>query len=98
MPCFFEIGLPVPKKKDFERILFIYGHGGHLIHVTLIIYICIGFPFLKILHIKFGFDWLGGFREEIFENVNRQTSDGRTDGRTPARVPYYQLPMSLWLR
>ena len=45
----------------------IYGHGGHLGHVTWIIYIHIGSHFLLMLHIKFGFDWPSGFREKIFE-------------------------------
>ena len=45
----------------------IYGHGGHLGHVTWIIYIYIGSHFLQMLHIKFGFDWSSSFREKIFE-------------------------------
>ena len=40
-----------------------YGHGSHLGHVTWIIYIYIGSHFLKMLHVKFGFDWPSGFRE-----------------------------------
>ena len=39
-----------------------YGHGGHLGHVTWISYIHIGSHFLLMLHIKFGFDWPSGFR------------------------------------
>ena len=31
-----EIGQPVPEKKIFERFFTIYGHGGHLVHVTSI--------------------------------------------------------------
>ena len=62
MPSFFEIGPPVPEKKIFEGFFTIYGHGGHLGHVTWIIYIHIGYPFLLMLHIKFGFDWPSGFR------------------------------------
>ena len=62
MPSCFEIGPPIPEKisKGFFTIL--YGHGGHLGHVTLIIYIYIGYPFLLMLHIKFGFNWPSGFR------------------------------------
>ena len=40
----------------------VYEHGGHLGRGTSIIYICIGYPFLKMFHIKFGFDWPNGFR------------------------------------
>ena len=33
-------------EEDFLRVYTIYGHGGHLGHVTLIIYIHIDSPFL----------------------------------------------------
>ena len=63
MPSFFEIDLPVLEKKIFEGFFFIiYGHCGHLGHVTWIIYIYIDYPFLLMLHIKFGLDWPSGFR------------------------------------
>ena len=42
----------------------IYGQGGYLGHVTWPIYLNFGSPFPKMLHIKFGFDWPSGFREE----------------------------------
>ena len=51
-------------EEDILRVFTIYGHGGHLGHVTWIIYIHIGSHFLKMLHIKFGFDWPSGFREK----------------------------------
>ena len=41
-----------------------YGHGGHLGHVTWTIYINFGSPFLRMLHMKFGYDWPSGFRGE----------------------------------
>ena len=62
MPSFFEIDPPVLEKKIFEGFFTIYGHCGHLGHVTWIIYIHIDYPFLLMLHIKFGFDWPTGFR------------------------------------
>ena len=62
MPSFFEIDPPVLEKKIFEGFFTIYGHRGHLGHVTWIIYIHIDYPFLLMLHIKFGFDWPSGFR------------------------------------
>ena len=49
-------------EEDFWRVFTIYGHCGHLGHVTWIIYIHIDYPFLLMLHIKFGFDWPSGFR------------------------------------
>ena len=63
MPSFFEIGPPVLEKKIFEGFLPYMGiKCGHLGHVTWIIYIHIDYPFLLMLHIKFGFDWSSGFR------------------------------------
>ena len=61
MPSFIEIVPSVPEKKIFEGFFTIYGHGGHLGHVTWNIYINIGSPILKMLHIKFGFDWPSGW-------------------------------------
>ena len=51
-------------EEDFRRVFTIYGHGGHLGHVTLTIYTNFGSPFQMSLHIKFGFDWPSGFRGE----------------------------------
>ena len=42
-------------KRKVVGVSTIYGHGGHLVHVTWIFYIRIGSPFLQMLHIKFGF-------------------------------------------
>ena len=41
-----------------------YGHGGHLGHVTWFIYIHIGYPFIQMLPIKVDSDWPSGFRED----------------------------------
>ena len=62
MPSFDEIRPLVLEKKIFLRVFTIYGHGGHLGHVTWISYLHIGSPFLLMLHIKFGFDWPSEFR------------------------------------
>ena len=48
----------------FFKVFSIYGHGGHLYHVTWTIYINFRPPFPRRLHIKFGFDWPSGFRGE----------------------------------
>ena len=65
MPSFVEIGPLVLEKKIFEGFLPYMGMAAiHLGHVTWISYIYIGSPFLLMLHIKFGFDWPSGFREE----------------------------------
>ena len=59
MPSFFEISVQVPEKKILEGFLPYMGMAAIL---TLIIYIHIGYPFLLMLHIKFGFNWPSGFR------------------------------------
>ena len=51
-------------EEEFFKVFSIYGHGGHLGHVTWTIYINLLSPLPRRLHIKFGFDWPGGFRGE----------------------------------
>ena len=79
MPSFVKIGPPVLEKKIF-KVFTIYGRGGHLGHVTWTIYINFRSPFPRRLHIKFGFDWPSGFREE---DLLKWWTD---DGRAPAQV------------
>ena len=69
------------------KVFTIYGHGGDLDHVTWTIYINFRSPFPRRLHIKFGFDWPSGFREE---DLLKWWTD---DGRTPARWVYYKLTL-----
>ena len=45
------------------KVFTIYGHGGHLGHVTWTIYIYFVSAFPRGLHIKFGYDWPSDFRE-----------------------------------
>ena len=40
--------------EDFRRVFTIYGHGGHLGHVTSIISTNVNFHVSKSLHIKVG--------------------------------------------
>ena len=51
--------------EDFFKVFTIYGHGGHLGHVTWTVYITFRSPFPRRLHIKFGFDWPSGFRDDV---------------------------------
>ena len=51
-------------EEDFLKCFTIYGQGGHLGHVTKMPRINFRFPFPKRLHIKLGFFWPSGFREE----------------------------------
>ena len=64
MPSFVEIGLLVPEKKIFEGFLSYMDCGGHLGHVTQMPRTNFRSPYPRRLHIKFGFDWPSGFREE----------------------------------
>ena len=54
-PCylqsFVEIGQPVLEKTIF-KVCTIYGHGGHVGHVTWTIHINFDSPFLKMLNMK----------------------------------------------
>ena len=51
-------------EEDFLRVFTIYGHGGHLGHVTQMLRTNFRSPYPRRLHIKFGFDRLSGFGEE----------------------------------
>ena len=51
-------------EEDFLKVFTIYGHGGHLGHVTRSIYTNFGSSFPRRLHIKFGVDWPSCFRVE----------------------------------
>ena len=53
-----------PEEDFFESFFCIYSHGGHLGHVTLTFYTKFHSPYLIMLHIKFGFNWPNGFRED----------------------------------
>ena len=48
-------------EEDFIRIFTIYGHGGHLGHVTHMPRSKFHTPYPRRLHIKFGFDRPSGF-------------------------------------
>ena len=64
IPSFMEIGLPVPKKKILlDRVFTIYGHGGHLGHVTSIMSSDFHFLVLESFHTKFGSDKHSSFWE-----------------------------------
>ena len=76
---------PAGSGEDFRRVFTIYGHGGHLGHVTQMPQTNFHSPYPKRLHI----DWPRGFGEEkIFEHC----------GRTPDHEYPISSPMSLWLR
>ena len=67
--------------EDFFKVFTIYRQCSHLGHVTWTIYINFRSPFPRRLHIKFGFDWSSGFREERrFKVVNNDDDDNNEDG------------------
>ena len=49
------------REDNIFRVLTIYGHGGHLGHVTSAIGINFGQPIIRSLHMKFEFKWPSGF-------------------------------------
>ena len=51
------------EEEDFYKIDVIHCLGGHVGHVT--IYANFHSLFLRMLHIKFGFGWPSGFREDV---------------------------------
>ena len=55
VPSFVEIGLPVPEKTILKSFT-IYGHGGHLGHVTSIMSSDFHFLVFASYHTKFGSD------------------------------------------
>ena len=72
---FVVIGLPVPEEKIFKGFT-IYGHDGHLGHVTWTIYTNFRSPFLERLYIKFDFDWPSSFRGEDLKFCRTTTDAG----------------------
>ena len=75
------------------KIFTIYGHGGHLGHVTWTIYINFCSPFPRRLHIQFGFDWPSGFRgEDVQTLLTTRTTTTTTTTDAGARV-YYKLTL-----
>ena len=45
------------REEDFLRVFTIYGHGGHLDHVTSIMSLFFHFLLRGSFHTKFGSDW-----------------------------------------
>ena len=64
-------------EEDFWRVFTIYGHGGHLGHVTQTQWTNFCSPIPLRLHMKFGFNTPSGFGEE--DLWKWWTTDGRTD-------------------
>ena len=48
-------------EEDFLRVFIIYGHGGHLGHVTSMISTDFHLLVLESFHTKFGSDWHSSF-------------------------------------
>ena len=65
MTSFVEIGSTVLEKKSFEGFLPYNMHGCHLGYVTWTIYLYFSSHFLRMFHMKFGFDPPSGFREDV---------------------------------
>ena len=77
-------------EEDFWSVFTIYGHGGHLGHVTQTPRTNFRSPIPLKHHMKFGFDWPSGFGEEDLWKV---WTDGRTTDDRPHDGPwlYYKF-------
>ena len=64
-------------EEGFKRVFTIYGHGGHLGHVTQTLRTNFRSSVPLMLYMKFGFDWPSGFGEEDLSKW--WMDDGRTD-------------------
>ena len=84
-------------EEDFLRVFTIYGHGGHLGHVTKTIWTNFRSPILRSLHMKYEFNWPSSFRGEDVWKCWR-TTDGRTDDGRRSHWYTISSPMSLRLR
>ena len=60
-----EIGPPVLEKKIFEGVFTIYGHGGHIGHVTSILLPIFHFLVPESFHTKFGSEWHSSLGENL---------------------------------
>ena len=52
-------------EEDFRGFFTIYGHGGHLGHVTQMPRTNFRSPYPRRLRVKFGFDRASGFEEDV---------------------------------
>ena len=85
-------------EEDFWRVFTIYGHGGHLGHVTQMPRTKFRSPYPRRLHIKFGFDRPSGFWEEDVWALWTTTTTDDDGRRTPDHGYTISSPMSLRLR
>ena len=85
-----EIGSTVPENKIFKGFT-IYGHDGHLEHVTWTIYTNFGSPFQRRLHINLALIGQMVSEKKIFENGGRRRT---TDGQDGRRLDWYTISSS----
>ena len=69
-------------EEDFLKLFTIYGHGGHILTLTIYVNVCSPFP--RRLHIKFYFDWPSGLKLWTDD-------DGRADDDDDGRRVSYKL-------
>ena len=75
-------------RRRFFKVFTIYGHGGHLGHVTRTVWTTFRSPDPWRLHMKFGYNWPSSFRGEVVWNCWRTTTD---DGRRRTTEPAYTI-------
>ena len=81
------------RRRRFLKVFTIYGHGGHLGHVTWTIYIhfC-SRPFPMRLHVKFGFNWPSGSGgEDVWNCWPRPRRPQRRRLRWPKNTDFHSI-------
>ena len=68
--------------EDFRRVFTIYGHGGHLGHVTRVMLINFHFLVPESFNTKFGLEWLSSFGEKLGLNFCMYTTLGQVQEMT----------------
>ena len=90
IPISVEIGLPVPEKKIFEGFLPIYGHGGHLGHLTSIMspdfHFLVPESFLRKSSLNFCMYTTLGQGQEMTLTFNTQLSSNKICAPTTFQV------------
>ena len=66
--------------EEFLKVFTIYGHGGHLGHVTWTIYIIFRSPFPRRLHINLALIGQAVSEEKMFEIVDDDDNGRRSMG------------------
>ena len=80
-------------EEDFFKVFTIYGHGGHLGHVTWTIYTNLRSPFPRRLHKNFALIGLAVLENKMFEIVDDDHDDTDDYERRRMGILLYKLTL-----